>query len=107
MVVQKIDLGFEMTIGIIAKLTCKDGMNAAFEAGFKKLQAVVKKNEPGCIFYLLHKSREEGTVYYVMEQYSDTEALEHHGSYEAFRETSKALGPLSGGKPEVTVMDEV
>ena len=96
-----------MAIGIIAKLVCKSGMNAEFEAGFKKLQVVVKDNEPGCIFYLLHKPRQEDNVYYVMEQYSDTEALEHHGSYEAFRETSKALGPLSGGKPEVTVMDEV
>ena len=96
-----------MAIGIVAKLTCKEGMNTEFEAGFKKLQAVVKENEPHCIFYLLHKSRKEDTVYYVMEQYSDTEAVEHHGSYEAFRETSKSLGPLSGGRPEVTVMDEV
>ena len=43
MVVQRVDLGFEMTIGIIAKLTCKDGMNAAFEAGFKKASSCCKR----------------------------------------------------------------
>ncbi len=96
-----------MTIGIVAKLTCKEGANSEFEAGFKKLQEVVKKNEPDCIFYLLNKSRDNDTTYYVMESYANAEAIEFHGSYDEFRETSKALGPLSGRRPEITVMDQV
>ena len=96
-----------MAIGIVAKLTCKEGANTEFEAGFKKLQEVVKKNEPDCIFYLLNKSRDNDTTYYVMESYANAEAIELHGSYDEFRETSKALGPLSGGRPEITIMDQV
>ena len=96
-----------MAIGIVAKLTCKEGANSEFEAGFKKLQEVVKKNEPDCIFYLLNKSRDNDTTYYVMESYANAEAIEFHGSYDEFRETSKALGPLSGRRPEITVMAQV
>ena len=96
-----------MAIGIVAKLTCKEGANSEFEAGFKKLQEVVKKNEPDCIFYLLNKSRDNDTTYYVMESYANAEAIEFHGIYDEFRETSKALGPLSGRRPEITVMDQV
>jgi quinol monooxygenase YgiN len=96
-----------MTIGIIAKLKCKEGMNAEFEAGFKKLQEVVKENEPGCIFYLLHKSRTDDTAYFVMEQYEDDEALKKHGSYDSFKETGAVLGPASGGRPEIEMMDLV
>ena len=35
-----------MTIGIVAKLRCKEGANAEFEAVFKELQQAVKDNEP-------------------------------------------------------------
>ena len=96
-----------MAIGIVAKLTCKEGANAEFEAGFKKLQKVVKENEPDCLFYLLNKSRDDDTTYYVMESYANAKAIEFHGSYEEFRQTSKALGPLSGGRPEITIMDQL
>ena len=67
-----------MSIGIIAKLKCAEGKNAEFEAGFKEMQKAVSKNEPGCEFYLLHKSRSDDTVYYVMEQ-KDEDALAAHG----------------------------
>ena len=96
-----------MTIGIVAKLKCKEGMNAEFEAGFKKLHEVVKENEPGCIMYLLHKSRTDDTAYVVMEQYEDEEALKLHGSYDAFKETGAGLGPSSGGRPQVEIVDLV
>ena len=96
-----------MAIGIVAKLTCKEGANAEFEAGFKKLQKVVKENEPDCLFYLLNKSRDDDTTYYVMESYANAKAIEFHGSYDEYRRTSKALGPLSGARPEITLMDQI
>ena len=96
-----------MSIGIVAKLRCKEGTNAQFEAGFKELQQVVKDNEPGCIFYLLFKSRNDPTAYFVMEQYEDAAALAQHGQSDAFKASSAKLGPVSGGRPEVELMDLV
>ncbi|MAV24886.1 MAG: antibiotic biosynthesis monooxygenase [Gammaproteobacteria bacterium] len=96
-----------MSIGIIAKLKCAEGKNAEFEAGFKEMQKAVSENEPGCEFYLLHKSRSEDIVYYVMEQYSDEEALSAHGKSNAFKAAGAKLGPYSGGKAEIELMDLV
>ena len=96
-----------MSIGIVAKLRCKEGANAQFEAGFKELQHAVKDNEPGCIFYLLFKSRNDPTAYFVMEQYEDADALGQHGQSDAFKAGGAKLGPFSGGRPEIELMDLV
>ncbi len=61
-----------------------------FEAGFKELQQAVKDNEPGCIFYLLFKSRNDPTAYFVMEQYEDADALRQHGQSDAFKATTRS-----------------
>ena len=96
-----------MTIGMIAKLRCKEGMNAEFEAGFQGMQKAVKENEPGCIQYDLLKSRSDETVYFVMEQYKDEESIAQHGKSDACRAAGASMGPASGGRPEIEVMDLV
>ena len=96
-----------MSIGIVAKLRCKEGGNAEFEAAFKELQQAVKDNEPGCIFYLLFKSRNDASAYFVMEQYEDADALRQHGQSDAFKAGGAKLGPATGGRPEIELMDLV
>lgn len=96
-----------MAIGIIAKITIKEGTNADFEAAFSKLQAAVQANEPGCNFYALHKSRESNTSYVVMEQYADQASLEAHGKSDHFKELGAAMGPCMAGRPEVEQFDAV
>ena len=96
-----------MSIGIVAKLRCKEGANAEFEAAFKELQHAVKDNEPGCIFYLLFKSRNDPTAYFVMEQYEDAEAVRQHAQSDAFKAGGAKIGPASGGRPEIELMDLV
>ena len=44
-----------MAIGIIATLEIKAGQQAAFEAIFLELSALVRAHEPGNHFYALHK----------------------------------------------------
>ena len=96
-----------MSIGIVAKLRCKEGANDQFEAAFKELQQAVKDNEPGCIFYLLFKSRNDASAYFVMEQYEDADALRQHGQSDAFKAGGAKLGPATGGRPEIELMDLV
>ena len=96
-----------MSIGIVAKLRCKEGANDQFEAAFKELQQAVKDNEPGCIFYLLFKSRNDPTAYFVMEQYEDADAVRQHAQSDAFKAGGAKIGPVSGGRPEIELMDLV
>ena len=48
-----------MAVGIIATLRVVDGKQAEFEAGFAKMQEVVKAEETGCLLYDL-VSRQDG-----------------------------------------------
>jgi len=45
-----------MAIGLLATIIVLEGKNAEFEQAFLKLADAVKANEPGNIFYALHKS---------------------------------------------------
>ncbi|MFT5580110.1 MAG: quinol monooxygenase YgiN [Paraglaciecola psychrophila] len=56
-----------MTLGVIARLTIKEGKNDEFEAVFKEMVAAVRANEPGCHFYDLHRSKDDAQAYIVLE----------------------------------------
>lgn len=56
-----------MAVGIIATLRIVDGKRAEFEAGFAKMQEVVKAEEPGCLLYALCQDKTDATTYRVME----------------------------------------
>ena len=58
-----------MTIGLLATITIQEGKNAEFEEAFLSLTKLVRENEPGNIFYALHRSGSDPQVYKVMEQY--------------------------------------
>ncbi|MGI9321938.1 MAG: putative quinol monooxygenase [Pseudomonadales bacterium] len=94
-------------IGIVAKLTIQEGKNAEFESVFKELVAEVKASEPGNLLYVLHKSRDSDTTYYVLEQYTDQAAVDAHAKSDKFQAASAKLGGVMAGRPEVTLMDAV
>jgi quinol monooxygenase YgiN len=71
-----------MTIGVIATITIQEGQNAAFEQAFLALAEQVRANEPGNIFYILHRSKTDPQVY-------------------------KVLAPLVAAAPQVEVLDTV
>jgi len=92
-----------MSIGVIAKLTIKEGCNQAFEEKFSELAATVRANEPGNNFYSLHKSRTDNSSYVVLEEYVDEAALAAHGKSDYFR----AIGADMAAAPEVEYFDGV
>jgi len=93
-----------MTIGVYAKLTIQEGKNDEFEKAFLEMRTKVLE-EPGNIFYELHKSRDNETTYVVLEQYKDQDALDAHSKHLA--EIGGALGGLMAGRPEVSYFDAV
>jgi quinol monooxygenase YgiN len=96
-----------MAIGVVAKITIQEGKNAAFEQAFLALAEQVRANEPGNIFYILHRSKTDPQVYKVLEQYQDEADLDAHGKTEHFREANKVLATMVAAAPEVEVLDTV
>ena len=96
-----------MALGLLATITVQEGKNAEFERVFLDLTEQVRANEPGNIFYVLHRCKADPQVYKVMEQYDSAEALDAHGKAEYFREANKALGALVAAPPEIEILDTV
>lgn len=96
-----------MTIGVVATLTIQEGKNAEFEKTFLALAEQVRANEPGNLFYLLHRSRENPQEYKVLEQYNSDEDLQAHRDSAHFQEANQALAPLVAALPVVEVLDAV
>ncbi|MCB1701059.1 MAG: antibiotic biosynthesis monooxygenase [Pseudomonadales bacterium] len=96
-----------MAIGLIATITVQEGKNAEFEKVFLSLAEQVRANEPGNIFYILHRSKSQPQVYKVLEQYESAEALDAHGKTDHFREANKVLATLVAAAPEIEVLDTV
>ena len=90
-----------MAVGIIATLRIVDGKQAEFEAGFAKMQEVVKAEEPGCLLYALCQDKTDATTYRVMEQYTDENARKSHGTSDAFKAAAGGLGGFLAGAPEL------
>jgi len=96
-----------MAIGLLATITVQEGKNTQFEQVFLKLTEQVRANEPGNIFYVLHRSKTDPQVYKVMEQYESAAALDAHGKTDYFREANKVLGTLVAAAPVIEVLDTV
>lgn len=96
-----------MAVGLLATITVQEGKNAEFEQVFLDLTEQVRANEPGNIFYVLHRSKADPQVYKVMEQYDSAETLDLHAKAEYFREANKALGALVAAPPEIEILDTV
>jgi quinol monooxygenase YgiN len=69
-------------------VTIKAGHEDEVLDPFRKLQEATRR-EPGCIFYLVQRSRENPRHYLVYEQYTDEAALEAHRSSPHFIQYGK------------------
>ena len=94
-----------MPIGLLAKIAVQEGKNEAFEKAFLELTAKVRANEPGNIFYALNRSQTDPQLYIVMEQYTDSEALEAHRKSDYFLAANDALSGLVAGAPEIEAFE--
>jgi len=96
-----------MTIGVIAIIKVQEGKNNEFEAVFSKLTEQVLANEPGCLFYALHRSKSDSQTYKVLEQYKSDEDVKAHGETEYFKAAGAQLAGLVAAAPDIEVLDGV
>ncbi len=62
----------------VVQFKVKPGQNAAFEAAFRRMEAKVRKNEPGNLSYDLYRNGQPQT-YVVVERYRNLAAVAAHG----------------------------
>ena len=66
-----------------------------------------RANEPGNIFYILHRSKSDPQVYKILEQYHCAADLDAHGKSAHFQEANKVLATLVAAAPQIEVLDTV
>jgi quinol monooxygenase YgiN/mannose-6-phosphate isomerase-like protein (cupin superfamily) len=85
--------------GLFVKFKVKPGKNTAFEAAFREMQAGMREQEPGALYYDLFVTVEDPQTYVIMERYKDAAAVTAHGQTEHMRKVLAALRDLMDGPP--------
>jgi quinol monooxygenase YgiN len=93
-------------ISVIARLTAKEGQEAALEGLMAELAGHVREQEPGCKLYQLCKSQTP-RQYVVIERYQDQQALTAHSQSAYFRAAFPKLGALLDGRAAIEVLPEL
>lgn len=88
-------------ITIIAELKARAGKGGELGQELNSLAEQVRANEKGCLQYVPAVSLSDPDVVFVIEQYTDEEALKEHGSTAYFREAGAKLGALLDGRPNI------
>jgi quinol monooxygenase YgiN len=94
-------------IYVIAKLMVNSGKQEAFKAVLRDLAAEVKRCEPGTLVYQLTASRQDDTIFKMIELYKDQEAQSVHGQSQGFKDIAANLAGILAGPPETEKLDIV
>lgn len=70
--------------GITAQQKVRPGMAEEYIEMFKRLQAIVREQESGNVYYDLYRSRSDENTFHIMERYDSKEALKLHGQSDEF-----------------------
>ena len=93
------------SITVVARVHATEGKAEQLQALLIEQVAAVRKAEPGCLNYRLHRSDTDRNLFYFYEEYKDEAALKAHqtGTHLiAYRERRVAEG-LTQGAVEVEV----
>jgi quinol monooxygenase YgiN len=96
-----------MTIGVIATIKVLEGKNSEFEAAFATLTEQVLANEEGTLFYALNRSKTDGQVYKVLEQYRSEADVKAHGQTDYFKAANKVMAACVAAAPEIEMLEGV
>ena len=94
-------------ISVIATITAAEGEGDAVAAALSEAAAAVAAHEPGCHFYRIARSREDASIFKVLESYAGDEAVAAHRDSEHFKALGRALKGKLAGAPVVERYDTV
>lgn len=93
-------------ITMIARLRAAPGKADALAALLTEQAGVVRRSEPGCLYYRLHRSNDDPHLFFFYEAYVDEAALEVHRQsphIAAYRKRRNDEG-LAAGPVEIDYM---
>ena len=70
---------------LVVHLTIQAGREKEVDEMFRKLQSETRR-EPGCVTYIVQRSKENSRRYLVYEQYRNEAALEEHRNSPHFKQ---------------------
>lgn len=92
---------------VVAKVKARSGSEAQLEALFRRHIEHVRREEPGTLVYVLHRSRKDPTTFVFYERYEDAAAFDRHGKSAAMQALYRDLTPLLDGPPTIDLLDEI
>ena len=93
-------------ISVIAKIPIKEGKVEEAIQAFKELMVQVAKEE-GTLMYTMNRAQSNPNSLVIMERYKDKAALDGHSSTPYFKAFFAKSREFIGGKPEITVLEEI
>lgn len=93
-------------IVVAAMLKAAEGKGDEVEREFRKLAPNVL-NDPGTLAYVIHRSIDDPSKFFIYEKYESREALKQHSSTTHFQEFSRAIASMLDGRPQVGLYNEV
>ena len=93
-------------ISVIAKIPIKEGKVEEAIDAFKGLMVQVAKEE-GTLMYTMNRAQSNPNTLIIMERYQDKAALDIHSSTPYFKAFFAKSREFIGGKPEITVLEEI
>ena len=94
-------------VTVVARIRAAKGKGDALAALLTDQSAVVRKAEPGCLAYRLHRAVDDPELFLFYETYVDAAAFEEHRQaphLAQYRKRREAEG-LTDGAVEVTVFE--
>ena len=74
------------TIVLVARFEAKAGFGPKVRKALLRMGEEVKKNEPGCLSYVVHRSLEHDGVFLLYETYKNKDALAAHRETPFFKD---------------------
>ena len=91
---------------IVATLKVLDGKGDGLERDFGKLVPKVLE-EPGVTTYVVHRSIDDPSRFFVYEKYKSREDFDYHCTTPYFKEFFEAFDLIKDGEPEVGLYKEI
>jgi quinol monooxygenase YgiN len=94
-------------VTVVARLKVRSGQEPAAETLFRRHIEYVRREEPGTLVYVFHRSRKDPTSFLFYERYEDAAAFDRHGKSAAMQSLFRELTPLLDGPPAIDLYDEI
>ena len=93
-------------VSVMAKLQSVAGKRDELVEAFQ-VAIHTASHEAGTRYYMLHSDNQDEDTLWVYELYESQEALDRHRHSDDFAALGALLGPLLGGRPQLTYMTPI